>query len=571
MTSEKIAVPIPRPARAVLFGLPPVGNRLPGAIRAALSLAVPATVATLLGFGPVSLLVGLGAFASIYGEGRPYRSRWKVVGAAAGTLTVLSWIGASVGEPIHRAIAGGASSLLLVVVVLVMAVVVSCCAFTVDALRLGAPGSFFFLLTTEISSVIATPGLPPLHIALWTAVGGLSAVVVSSAGALRSPRSVEKASVAAASDAVENYLRALAGAEPPDSIRDARAAATLRLHDAWQSLYRGSIVGGTHPCTQHLELTQQRMARARTHDPYLDGDPDAAYDVDGDGTHPPLKEPTVAYRFLRACHPSSRATTTAVRLLIACVVAGTVTIVLGIDRPDWAVIAAAMVLHQGPDRILGTYRGVHRIGGTVLGLVLLAAIYAWSPTGLWGVLVLALLQLAIELFLVRNYGIAVIFITPLAILLGAAGGAHGSMTHLMLSRLLETTVGVLVAVAVLWTVRRHSHRRALIWSDERTREILQQLLSEIAARQSDRERSVARLSHLRRDLDWELRGGVSTGIDAAHNEPDWAATRWSAHSALHQLGSEVLDRLWFGYDVSQSRLDDWQGRLAEFDGPLNAR
>ena len=90
-------IPAPRPARSVLFGLPPVGNRYPGAVRVALALAIPAAIATLLGFGSASLLVGLGAFASIYGEGRPYRSRWKAVGIAATALTILSFVGASVG------------------------------------------------------------------------------------------------------------------------------------------------------------------------------------------------------------------------------------------------------------------------------------------------------------------------------------------------------------------------------------------------------------------------------------------------------------------------------------------
>ena len=188
-------LPAPRPARSVLFGLPPVGNRYPGAVRVALALAIPAAIATLLGFGSASLLVGLGAFASIYGEGRPYRSRWKAVGIAATALTILSFVGASVGEPVHRAIAGGAPTVLLVFVVLIMAVVVSTCAFTVDALRLGPPGAFFLLLTTEISSVIATPGQPPVEVAMWTAIGGISAVVVSMTGILWAPRAVERSAV----------------------------------------------------------------------------------------------------------------------------------------------------------------------------------------------------------------------------------------------------------------------------------------------------------------------------------------------------------------------------------------
>ncbi|NMM86608.1 hypothetical protein B2J88_19930 [Rhodococcus sp. SRB_17] len=559
------AVPVPRPARSVLFGLPPVGNRFPGAVRVALALAIPATIATLLGYGSSSLLVGLGAFASIYGEGRPYRSRWKAVGIAALALTALSFIGASVGEPVHRAISEGSSETLLVLVVLVMAVVVSTCAFTVDALRLGPPGAFFLLLTTEISSVIATPGQPPREVALWTAVGGASALAVSMAGILWAPRAVEKNAVRAAVAAVEEYVAAQPNYRPLESVRDKRHAAALRLHDAWQCLYRGGIVGTEHPLARELERAQIVMARtiSSDHDPELLTDP--AFDVDDIGAHPPLPDPKIRYRFLRACNPSSRATITALRLLVACTVAGSLTVLLGIDRPDWAVIAAAMVLHQGPDRILGTYRGIHRIGGTILGLLVLGAVYLWSPTGLVLVAVLAVLMLGIEMFLVRNYGVAVIFITPMAILLGAAGGAHGTVEHLILSRMLETAVGVAVALIVLWGVGRHAHRRTLTWVDARARSVLHKLLTEIRTRHYATQANWSELSELRRDLDFELRGSAMAGIDAAHNEPEWATQRWAEHTDLHHLGSDVLHRLWFGTQVSRPHLEEWESRYLRLD------
>lgn len=563
--ATRSAVPAPRPARTVLFGLPPVGNRIPGAVRVALALALPAAVATLLGYGSASLLVCLGAFASIYGEGRPYRSRGTAVGIAALTLTILSYVGASVGEPVHRAIAAGAPAVLLIFVVLVMAVVVATCAFTVDALRLGPPGAFFLLLTTEISSVIATPGQPPIEIATWTAIGGVSALVVSMSGILWAPRAIERNAVQAAVSAVAAYGDTQTTQPASESARKARHAAALRLHDAWQCLYRGRIVGTDHPLTRELERAQKTMARAisNDHDPELMSDP--AFDVDEIGAHPPLPDPTVRYRILRACNPSSRAAMTALRLSIACLVAGTLTILLGIDRPDWAVIAAAMVLHQGPDRILGTYRGIHRIGGTVLGLILLGAIYVWSPAGPPLVAVLAVLMAGIELYLVRNYGIAVVFITALAILLGAAGGAHGSASHLILSRILETAVGVAVALIVLWTVGRGAHRRTLLWVDGRVHSVLLKLLTEIRARHYAPQADWSELSELRRDVDFELRGAVMAGVDAAHNEPEWASQRWALHSELHHLGSDVLHRLSFASQVSKPHLVEWESRYRGLD------
>lgn len=171
------------------------------------------------------------------------------------------------------------------------------------------------------------------------------------------------------------------------------------------------------------------------------------------------------------------------------------------------------------------------------------------------VAVLAVLQLGIELFLVRNYGVAVIFITPMAILLGAAGGAHGTVAHLILSRMLETAVGVVVALIVLWTVGRQAHRRTLEWVDGRAAHLLGVLLNDIRSAQR------APSAELCRDLEFELRGAAMAGIDAAHNEPDWATQKWAAHRVASPR-SDVLHRLSFGISVSRSHLDDWERRYA---------
>ncbi len=69
----------------------------------------------------------------------------------------------------------------------------------------------------------------------------------------------------------------------------------------------------------------------------------------------PAPRPTVRFRLGRAAHLRSRSTLIVVRLLVACPTAGAAAMLLGVARPDWAVITAAMILHQGPDRILGTY------------------------------------------------------------------------------------------------------------------------------------------------------------------------------------------------------------------------
>jgi uncharacterized membrane protein YccC len=81
----------------------------------------------------------------------------------------------------------------------------------------------------------------------------------------------------------------------------------------------------------------------------------------------------------------------------------------------------------------------------IFGLINLA-----EPRGLWLVIVLALLQFAIEVVVARHYALALTFITPTALTISAAGGTGGSLA-VATERLLDTLLGAAIAMAVLWT------------------------------------------------------------------------------------------------------------------------
>lgn len=66
---------------------------------------------------------------------------------------------------------------------------------------------------------------------------------------------------------------------------------------------------------------------------------------------------------------------------------------------------------------------------------------------------LGLLQFVIELVVVRHYALALVFITPLALLIiGAATGDAGSMP-LAFERVVDTLVGAAVGTVAALTVR----------------------------------------------------------------------------------------------------------------------
>ncbi len=235
-----------------------------------------------------------------------------------------------------------------------------------------------------------------------------------------------------------------------------------------------------------------------------------------------------------------RAAGAALRVMIAAGLAGGISVLVGLGRPDWAVITAVLVLHQGPDRVVGTVRGLHRLGGTVIGLGLFALLYQFVPTGAVLVLVLMTLMFLVDLAMARNYGIAVIAITPLALLIGGAGESGGSIAAPMRDRLIETVIGVAIALATLWLVARHAHRRDLRWTDMRVAEAADALL-EVLRQQPPNSPAALRL---RRDLQFELVVSRASGVWAVRDEPEWAGSIWTSHVELSRNCCDLLVGCW---------------------------
>ncbi|WP_256973533.1 FUSC family protein [Rhodococcus sp. NCIMB 12038] len=500
--------------------MPKLGRRWPGVVRAGVAVGLPALAGVALGHSAVAATATLGAFAVVYGEGRAYRVRWRVVSIAAAVMVLLAGVGAAVGGFVHDATASGGSALWGMALVLTMTVVVAVCAFVVDGLRLGAPGAFLPLLTVEIASALPALGVGVAEVVVWAAAGALSALLVSMSGRVFRPRTPERAAVATAVAAVDT---ALSDPSSPGSRRDA----VRSLHTAWQCLHDAALVGRDHPLTRTLRAAHLRCAAT------VDGvDADHASDDDDLRPQVPLPRPSIRYRLRRASHLRGRSWTIVARLLVACPAAGLLALGFGVGRPDWAVITAAMILHQGPDRVLGTYRGLHRFFGTVLGLVVLAVLSSLDLPAAVLVLVVAVLMAGIEAFLVRNYGLAMVFITPLALVLGSRG-THVDLMTVSRDRLVETVLGVAVALVVLWTVLPGSYRRILSDADEQ--------VAATIGRLGDA-REPAAVAELRRDLEFDLHASTTAAITAAHTDPAWTRDRWPEHHHLHELGYRILTR-----------------------------
>ncbi|WP_157762532.1 FUSC family protein [Nocardia yamanashiensis] len=243
--------------------------------------------------------------------------------------------------------------------------------------------------------------------------------------------------------------------------------------------------------------------------------------------------PSVGYRLRRAASPHSHTWTTTARVLVACGVAGGIGVAAGSLRPHWAVISALVILGAGPDRVRGHAKAIHRIAGTIAGLVLFAGLWQLHPSGYVLVVMLAVLMFAIDLFIAGNYALAVTFLTPTAMFAGGAGTLSGSAGPIMRDRFLETLIGVAVAAVALNVVDRHAHRRGLHWTEQRVRTAAAELAAAPAG-DPDTDR-------LRVQLDFELSGYQSAGIDSAHNDSAWIEERWDSHTELVAHGRKLLE------------------------------
>jgi hypothetical protein len=117
------------------------------------------------------------------------------------------------------------------------------------------------------------------------------------------------------------------------------------------------------------------------------------------------------------------------RCAAATLLAGLIPTALGLGHPYWAMVGALAAL-SGTDATARLVRAGHRAAGTLLGLALAAALLALPLSTLATILVVVALQCVAELLVGRNYALALVAVTPLALLMVELAHPLGSATLL---------------------------------------------------------------------------------------------------------------------------------------------
>jgi uncharacterized membrane protein YccC len=452
--------PRPRVSLATLLNLRPDRSRLVSAARASAASGICLFAGWLLDNLGAGLTASLGAFAALYGSGRPYRNRARFLALVVCGLVVSVVAGveaATVPSPW--------------VSVAVAALIASLATFFCTALNVAPPGAYMFMLASAAGTSMNGQGSHLAQIAMLVAAGGAVAWILHMLGALWQPRGPECNAVANAALAVADFIDSAAPRQPDLP----RHKAATSLHDAWRALIIWQPAGDRSDARLgHLRVLSRELhglfaAAVREGSVGRSLDPGASAEARtiksrvaelpredapaGANERRSFFEPheMIATSFVWAGQPRR----IAARVGAAALIAGSVGVLAGLERSYWATAAAVLILHQGFNWVRAMQRGIERTSGTMLGLIAAAAVSWLHPHGLALVGCIAGLQFAGQLFAVSNNAFAVFFFTPMALLMATVASASTSdVSQLLIARGLDTMIGCGVGLAVLLATYR---------------------------------------------------------------------------------------------------------------------
>lgn len=455
------------------------------AARGALAMALVALPVAFAGRPDLSVYAMLGAFTTTFGRNLPYPRRSRVLAMVAVAMTALVGCGSALAAWVRPGAGGwGAAA-----VVTATAVVAGLAKLTCDATRLSGLGAVLLLF----SFAVAANGSPTTADVLpqtgLTAAGATVSWVLGVSGWLTHPDRPQRFAVARAlrelaglltepggpgpdvqqarhrtTVAVLQAYHSLGLAPPTQTDRAGREGIFVRLTDlSWSLLINSARRPPADPAATADQLLRQAdvLTERRRRPPALLPGLPLASPAAQDGVDAPMTPVApatgpgqpVTWRATellmgrRAGGPEHRAVLAvpAVRMVLGTGIAGGLAVAGGLEHSYWASISAAAVLHSVNLRTTAQ-RAVQRTLGTVVGLLLALGVLATDPEPVALACVIVLLEFLLEYFVPRNYGLGVVFLTPLALLMSDLA-SPAPAGQLVADRVLGSVLGIVVGLA----------------------------------------------------------------------------------------------------------------------------
>lgn len=496
------------------------------ALRAAAAVALPLVGFTLAGHGQQGFLAGMGVFAVLYGAAAPVRRRFVVTPLAGVGLLASMTLGILLAGHPFLAVLG-------------MAAAATIAAVLSYALQVGPPGAFFFALVTGIANIAASHGADPLTILGFAAVGVLSAVLVGTSDVWFGGHGIEDAAVGHAEEAVERYL----SESDRDMVPALRRAAAQSLNTAWTAV----TDGGSDRFDGRLQRVHSRYAGAVSRSiggPDEEVTAELALHEAARVRQVSLGRPRPGWSLRQALRWPSEDLLVGIRVAAAAIIAGSVALLLDNAHAYWAAAFAVLIVHVGGTRSSQLHRAFQRTVGTALGLIAFTLLLRLDLSHWWTVAVVIALQFVVEMLITRNYALAVVFLTPLALVISEAVTGMDT-TMILLDRGIDTVIGVGAAVLVLVT-SSHLGRPELLLRAHARRVVLalDDVLADLAERRTRTDEGMAaHLEHCRQ-LYVELLASDQVARRALADAPEAVGPYRRMEELLASVGYLVLGATW---------------------------
>lgn len=450
----------------------------------------PVLVGILLNQLHLGLLAGIGGFTYLYVTPQPYAQRAKKIFFIA------------VGMSISVAL-GTLSAPYPVLIILIVGLIGAIVTLIFGILRMQGPSAVFFVL-----NFIMVTGMPVkpsefLLRAFLVLMGGIFSWIVCMVGYFFDPHGPEIKTIKKLYLALAKFSEAIGS----DNINDIRNRTVNSLKEAEETLLTGYIPWKNSFLFNRLSLLNEEanklflemlelhvnkntkvpkklsdmIRKLSTAIELKDGetikiDPPAQkldeiydkflliiYDAEAIinipltyiGKSIKISKPSLMMKFTRALNKDSIVFINAIRYGIILSISAIIAFSLPFDRPYWIPLSCAAVM-LGSTVMATFHRAIQRSFGTIIGLIIAILILKFQPEGFAIVIINMLLIAITELFIVKNYAVAAMFITPNSILIAETSTQIHNVTYFATARITDILIGSAIGLIGTYIIGRRS-------------------------------------------------------------------------------------------------------------------
>ncbi|MGN7359525.1 FUSC family protein [Paenibacillus sp. SAF-054] len=463
------------------------------AIHAGICLGLPSLIGLLLGRFDYGLLAGTGGFTYLYTFNEPYALRARKL-----FYTMLG-LGFSV-------FSGSLLSPYPVLSAVVLGGIGALATFMFGALKFKGPAALFFVLGFALASGMPDGPSEALTRGMLVILGGALAWLIAMAGWLTNPHGPEILAVRA----LYRNLAAMMNAAGTEHYTKARHETLISMVEA-ETTFAGQGLSWREPRLVGLLLRLFRQAHViyqetdawnrRGREPLpaelgqavgsvaaelhahgnrkaealraLDGDPRlkgllqsvqalaSIMQADPEEAWQGRRSPGTPAKsvFLGAFDKNSLVFLLSLRFGIVLTIAALAAHAFNLNRSYWVPLSCASVM-LGSTVIATFHRAIQRSIGTIIGILAASAILWTRPEGFVISVAIMLFTFFAELTIVRNYAIALLFVTPNALLMAEASSHIHHVAYFAGTRIVDVITGSVIGlIGVLLLGRRSASSR----------------------------------------------------------------------------------------------------------------